>query len=178
MRCTKWIAGAVMALVVVPSISQAQGKGFQPGYTDIGATVGLGNVGGALALGGRFEKAIKKLPDLGDGTLGFQVGVDYWNYNERFVSVDYDFRYIAFSGTANYHFKVTNTKIDPFLGAGLGLSSVSTDFTGSASSGLYFIGRAGIRYFMSEKAALYADAGASGAATINLGFMFGLKPGK
>ncbi|MBL8958689.1 MAG: hypothetical protein JNJ98_02465 [Gemmatimonadetes bacterium] len=178
MKCTKWLAGAALALMAVPTLSVAQGKGFQPGYTDIGATVGLGNVGGALAIGGRFEKAIKKLPDLGDGTLGFQLGVDYWNYNERFVAIDYDFRYIAFSGTANYHFKVENKKIDPFLGAGLGLSSVSTDFTGSASSGLYFIGRAGIRYFLNEKMAFYADAGASGAATINVGLTFGIKPAK
>lgn len=178
MRCTKWLAGAVMALVVVPSISEAQGKGFQPGYADLGVTVGLGNVGGAIAFGGRFEKAIKKLPDLGDGTLGIQVGVDYWNYNERFLSVGYDFTYLAFGGTANYHFKVSNPKIDPFLGAGLGLSTVSTDFTGSASSGLYFIGRAGIRYFMNEKIALYADAGASNAAALNVGFMFRMKPAK
>ncbi len=177
MRGTKWLVGAaVLALSTVPV--GAQGKGFQPGYTDLGATIGLGNVGGALALGGRFETAVKKLPDLGDGTLGFSGSVDYWNYNERFLTVGYDFTYIAFGGTANYHFKVQNTKIDPFLGAGLGFSTVSTDFTGAYSSGIYFIGRAGIRYFLKEKLALYADAGASGAAALNVGLVFGLKPAK
>lgn len=178
MRCTKWIAGAVMALVVVPSISQAQGKGFQPGYTDIGATIGLGNVGGAIALGGRFERAIKKLPDLGDGTLAFGASVDYWNYGERFGSFDYDFTYIGFGGTGNYHFKVENTKIDPFIGLGLGFWSASTDYAGATTSQLYFIGRAGIRYFLNEKVALYADAGASGAATINVGATFRLRPAR
>jgi hypothetical protein len=176
MRFTKWLVGATVAALVVPSISEAQGKGFQPGYTDIGATIGLGNVGGAIAFGGRFERAIKKLPDLGDGTLSFGASVDYWNYDQRVLTVDYGLRYIAFGGTANYHFKVENTKIDPFIGAGLGFNSVSSDLA-SASSGLYFVGRAGIRYFLNEKTALYADAGA-GAATVNVGLTFRLQPAK
>lgn len=176
MKCTKWLAGAVLALTVVPSITTAQGKGFQPGYTDIGATIGLGNVGGAIALGGRFERAIKKLPDLGDGVLGFGVSVDYWDYDQRFQAIDYGLTYIAFGGTANYHFKVENTKIDPFLGVGLGFSSVSSDLA-SASSGLYFIGRAGIRYFLNDKMAFYADAGA-GAASINAGLTFRMRPAR
>ena len=39
------------------------------------------------------------------------------------------------------------------------------------SSGIYFIGRVGARYFFAPKMALYADAGAGGAA-FNVGLMF------
>ena len=71
----------------------------------------------------------------------------------------------------------SNPKIDPFVGLGLGNSSVSTDFAGDYSSGVYFIGRAGIRYFYKPRLALYADVGA-GASTLNVGLTFGLGGGQ
>lgn len=156
----------------VPLGAQSTERIFKVGYTDIGGVIGLGNIGGAgLSFGGRFERAIKALPDMGDGTLGIEASVDYWSYDESFLNINYGYTYIAFGGTANYHFNVkTNPKVDPFLGLGLGFSSVSTDFV-DASSGIYFIGRAGIRYFYRPNMALYADAGA-GASTINLGLTF------
>jgi hypothetical protein len=146
---------------------------------DLGPTLGLGGIGAAgLALGGRFERAIKRLPDLGNGVLGIQASIDMWNYDDRYVGVDYDWRYINLGVTANYHFEVKgNPKVDPFVGLGLGNSVVDTDFAGDYSSGIYFIGRAGIRYFYKPRLALYADVGA-GASTLNLGATFGLGGGK
>lgn len=158
----------------------ATGSGaFRPGYMDLGPTLGLGGIGAAgLALGGRFERAIKRLPDLGNGVLGIQASIDMWNYDDRYVGVDYDWRYINLGVTANYHFEVKgNPKVDPFVGLGLGNSVVDTDFAGDYSSGIYFIGRAGIRYFYKPRLALYADVGA-GASTLNLGATFGLGGGK
>ncbi len=179
-------ATLAVTLVALAPAARAQsprpgssGSLFRSGYTDIGPTIGLGGIGSAgMAIGGRFERAVKQLPDLGNGVLGIQASVDFWNYNNSYVGVDYDFRYINIGVTANYHFNVTsNPKIDPFLGLGLGNSSVNTDFAGDYSSGIYFIGRAGIRYFYKPRLALYADAGA-GASTLNLGVTFGLGGGK
>lgn len=168
---------AALAVTVASSLSaQSSGGGkFDVGYMDIGPTVGLGGIGAAgIAIGGRFERAFKKLPDLGNGTLGIEASLDTWNYSERFLGTGFDFRYIAIGVTANYHFEVkSNPKVDPFLGLGLGNSSVSTDYTGDFSSGIYFIGRAGIRYLFKPRMALYADAGA-GASTINVGVTFGI----
>ncbi len=163
---------AVGLTATIPLGAQTGERIFKTGYTDIGPVVGIGGIGGAgLSFGGRFERAVKALPELGDGTLGIEASIDYWSYDDRFVNVDYGFRYIAFGGTANYHFNVkSNPKVDPFLGLGLGFNSVSSDYV-SASSGVYFIGRAGIRYFYLPKLALYADAGA-GASTLNFGAMF------
>jgi hypothetical protein len=172
-----------LAVAIASQTVQAQTASttshFKVGYTDIGPTVGLGGIGDAgLAFGGRFERGIKALPDLGNGVLGIEASVDIWSYNNRFVGTDYDWRYINFGLTANYHFEVKgNPRIDPFLGLGLGNSTVDTDFAGDYSSGLYFIGRAGVRYFYKPRLALYADAGA-GASTLNLGVMFGLGGGK
>lgn len=168
-------AALALAITTTASAQATGGPIFKPGYMDIGPTVGFGGIGGAgLAFGGRFERAIKALPDLGDGVLGIEASIDYWSYEDRFASLDYDFRYISIGVTANYHFQVkSNPKVDPFLGVGLGNSSVSTDYTGSYGSGIYFIGRAGVRYFLQPRLALYADAGA-GASTLNVGATFGI----
>ena len=174
----------LIASALTPSSATAQAKGsgsstFSPGYMDVGPTIGLGGIGEAgIAFGGRFERAIKRFPDLGNGTIGIQASVDIWNYNNRYVGTDYDFRYLNIGVTANYHFDMKgNPKLDPFLGLGLGNSSVSTDFAGDYSSGIYFIGRAGLRYFVKPRLALYGDVGA-GASTLNLGVTFGLGSGK
>jgi hypothetical protein len=170
----KFVATLALAAAVVlaPRTAAAQEEGFTLTYTDIGATIGLGGIGDAsLAFGGRFEKAIKAVPDLGDGIIGIQAAVDYYSWS----SLNYSWSYIPVGVTANYHFNLENNKIDPFLGAGLGYSIISCDYPGTGvdlctDSALYFIGRAGIRYFLS-RLALYADVGA-GAATINVGAMF------
>jgi hypothetical protein len=159
-------------ILATTTVAGAQERGFGRGYTDLGPIVGLGGIGSAgLAFGARFERAIKTLPSLGNGTLGIQVGLDYYNYDATFAAVDYGFKYLPIGATANYHIKVNDTKWDPFFGLGLGYSIVTTSYAGSHSSGIYFVGRAGLRYFMSNGIALYGDVGA-GAATLNAGLMF------
>jgi hypothetical protein len=163
-----------LAATAAPAAS-AQGS-FVPGYTDIGPTVGLGGIGEAgLSIGGRFERAIKTLPSMGDGILGIMASFDYYSYDYLFAS----WTYMPIGVTANYHFKLENSKLDPFIGLGLGYEVVSCDFPGSGidpceDSAIYFIGRAGARYFWRPNMALYGDLGA-GAATINLGIMFKLR---
>lgn len=117
----------LLALTVAPRVSAAQAtEGFGLGYTDVGPIVGLGNLGGAgLAIGGRFERVFKALPDLGDGLLGIQVGLDWWSFNYGFIGGNSSISYIPIGVTANYHFKMENKKIDPFLGSGLGYQIVS-----------------------------------------------------
>ncbi|HZI27923.1 MAG TPA: OmpW family outer membrane protein [Gemmatimonadaceae bacterium] len=170
---------AALASAIAASAGQAQG-GIALGYTDIGAVLGIGGVGEAsFALGGRFEKVIKPLPDLGDGLLGIQVGADWWSWD---FGSGYSVSYIPIGVTANYHFKMENKKIDPFLGAGLGYQLVNAscpsfqgvDPCGSYSSGIYFITKAGIRYFLNTNMALYADIGV-GAATLNVGAVWKIK---
>ena len=95
----------------------AAAQGYGAGYMDIVPTVGFGSVGSAsMAFGGRFEKALKPLPSLGNGMLGIQVGLTYYSWSDAFFS----YKYIPIGVTANYHFKLSDPKIDPFLGLGLG----------------------------------------------------------
>jgi hypothetical protein len=180
MRSLKRALGiAALASVVGAPVATAQGIGV--GHTDVGFVIGLGGIGGAdVALGGRFEKVIRSLPDMGDGLLGIQVSVDWWSWDRNFPGAGRaSVSYLPIGVTASYHFRTDNRKIDPFVGAGLGYEIVSCefdgiDYCGSYSGDLYVIARAGIRYFTSESLALYADIG-SGAATLNLGLMFRMK---
>jgi hypothetical protein len=169
----------VLASVAASAQSAAAQSPVVPGYTDIGAVVGIGGLNGAsLSLGGRFEHAFMALPDLGNGTLGIMVSADYYSFS--YLSY-YSYKYIPIGVTANYHFKLESTKFDPFVGLGLGYNIVSVSCGGVVggcgnyySSAIYFIGRLGARYFFSDNMALYADVGA-GAATLNAGLMFKLK---
>jgi hypothetical protein len=170
---------AVIALASIVSSASAQDKkatgGFTAGYTDIGPLIGLGGIGSASAsFGGRFEHAIKALPSMNNGILGIEAGFDYYSWS----ALNYSWKYIPIGVTANYHFKLDDSKIDPFLGAGLGYQLITCDYKGSglgacSNSAIYFIGRAGARYFLSQGMSVYADVGA-GAATFNVGMMFKL----
>lgn len=176
MRYAKTIIVGALALGNLATAT-AQG-GFAAKQTRLGPIIGFGGLGGAnTSFGGRFERGIKKLPNLGDGVLSFQLSVDYYSYSDPFGStVDYSFKYIPFSGTVNYHINTKNDKVDAFIGAGLGYLSLSTSYTGVGSysgSGMYFVGRLGGSYSLAKAVALYADLGA-GAATLNAGVMFDL----
>ena len=171
------VAAAVVAL---PSMASAQDRTLNVGYTDIGAVIGLGNIGDAgISIGGRFERIIRELPSLGTGTLGIQVSADMYSYDAGFGG---SFRYIPIGATANYHFNLENKKIVPFVGLGLGYSILSCSYDDDnifgvdlcPNSGLYFIGKAGARYFLNDNLALYGDVGA-GAATLNVGVTFKLR---
>jgi hypothetical protein len=175
----KSLAVAVAGVALLAAASQQAGAQVKLGYTDVGGVIGLGNLGSAsLSFGGRFERVFKALPDLGDGLLGIGVSADIYSWSNSSASL----RYIPIGATANYHFKLDpKNKLDAFVGAGLGylivncsISGQSGNFCGGYGSNLYFIGRAGGRYFLTPKTAVYADLG-TGAATINVGVTFKLK---
>ena len=86
----------------------------------------------------------------------------------RLHGYSWSYKYIPIGVTANYHFKLDEPKIDPFVGLGLGYNVISCSVTGTFngdcgySSGIYAIARAGARYFFSPKMAVYGDVGAGG----------------
>ena len=157
---------AVLAISSLEANAQATGA-ISLGYSDIAAVVGIGGIGEAsIALGGRYEKIINALPDMNDGLLGIRVGVDWYTFSV----LGYSWSYIPISGSVNYHFKMDNKKFDPFV-------SEPSGYPGSAyNSGLYFIGVIGMRYFLTEKMAFYADAGA-GAGALHVGLSWKLGGG-
>ncbi len=172
----KTLAVAVAGVLVFAAQSQQAHAQVALGYTDVGGVIGLGGIGSAsVAFGGRAERVFKKLPNMGDGLLGIGISADVYSYDYGPGTL----RYIPFGATANYHFKLDpKNKLDAFLGAGLGFQSISctgpATGCGAFGSGVYFIGRAGGRYFFKPNLALYADAGA-GSAAVSVGVTFKLK---
>jgi hypothetical protein len=186
MRTVKGLQTALATCALLAlSVPEARAQGGAPsataggigmGYSDVAAVVGLGGLGEAsIALGGRFEKVIKALPDMNDGILGIRAGVDWYSFSVA----GYSWSYIPLSASANYHFKMENKKLDPFVGAGLGFYFVSepSGFAGPGyDSGVYFIGVVGMRYFLNDNMAFYADAGA-GAGSLHVGLSWKLGGG-
>ena len=174
---------SVMGLVLVSANANAQGAGarrpaanndigFHEGYLDVGPVVGLGSIGGAgVSIGGRVEYGFKRLPSLHNGVLSIEGSLDHYSYGLGSFG---NFSYTPIGGTVNYHFRLDNRKLDPFFGVGLGDYIVSAPSCGalcSYNSGIYFIGRAGFRYFWKPSIAFYGDVG-SGAGAVHVGVMF------
>ena len=171
-RSSRVMAVLAALLLTFTWSSAAQAQGFNPGSNHLGVVIGLGGIGDAsVSFGGRLEHALKALPEMGNGVLGIELSADWWHY-----SFFGGWTWIPISGTANYHFHVEGGKWDPFLGAGLGIWIVSAPnicggFDCNPNSGLFFVGRAGVRYFFAPAMAFYADAG-TGASTLNVGISF------
>ena len=160
------------------SVASAQHGGFGAKGLRIGPVLGFGHVGDAgMSFGGRFEKGIKELPNMGKGILSVELSFDYYSWNGNGVLNNYSWKNIPISATANDHITTKSEKWGAFLGAGLGYQNWSVDCPstaqcgGSYSSGIYFVGRLGGTYALAKAIQLYADAGA-GAATISAGVMF------
>ncbi|HEX9105741.1 MAG TPA: hypothetical protein VF832_00900, partial [Longimicrobiales bacterium] len=130
----------------------------------------LGGINGSLALGGELEHALARLPALGNGTLGLSAQAFYYHY-APFPGMGVTA--IPLGAAANYHFGLSERRLDPFLGLGVGYTRVSVSGSGltvTEGSGVFFWGRAGLRYFVKPGVALHADAGL-GTATLNVGVM-------
>ena len=196
MRSIKRAVSLVALASVVGTVTAEAQEGIGIGYSDVGAVLGLGGIGRAgVALGARYENIVKHLPDLGNGLLGVQVSADWWSWNDSYSSGNSTSSFgqtvIPIGVTANYHFKLEDSKFDPFVGAGLAYWLVSSSGESctiilgveycygsgySSGSGIHVVTKAGIRYFYSPATTFYADLGI-GAAAINVGVTLRLKAG-
>ena len=168
---------AVLMLAAAPMASAQPAQpmdGFGVGYLDVGPVLGIGGVGSAsVSFGARGEYGFMALPNLGNGVLSVGAGVDHYSYND----FGFGFSYTPISGTVNYHFRLDNHQLDPFFGVGIGDYIVTTPANCpgcSFNSGIYIVGRVGIRYFFTPMFAAYADAEA-GAGSLHVGVMIKLK---
>ena len=91
----------------------------------------------------------------------------------------YSWKYIPIGVTANYHFKVSEPKFDPFLGAGLGYQVITCDYAPVS----------GVRILLEQRDLLHRPRGRAllppaehgrlrrrrrRCATFNIGLMFKL----
>jgi hypothetical protein len=166
----------LVGVLILAGTSPAMGQygGFNLKSMRLGPVLGFGNLGSAgMSFGGRFEKGIKELPNLGKGLLAIEASFDYYSWNSGAGNA-YSASAIPFSATVNYHVNTKSDKWGVFVGTGLGYMRWSYSGCGTicgANSGVYFVGRIGGSYSIANTLQVYTDIGA-GAATLNGGVMF------
>lgn len=160
-----------------PSSGEAAPTGeFNTGSLYAGPRVWIGNLNGAVAIGGQIEKAFTKAGAYGPGLIGGGVGVDYytWSFDYPFGGT-YKYSVIPLQVFSNYHFVIqSNKKLDPYAGLALVYSIVNASWSGGGiaasaeGSGIDLAGQAGLRYFLTQNVALQGQIG-FGYGTLGLG---------
>lgn len=170
---------AITFVSLLARLAEAQETGFVVGHYYAGAVIGAGGIhGAALSYGIRIEKAVAPLEDLGDAVLGVQIVADRYSYHLSSGGHSYRITRTIFSAAATYHLFVEDKRWDPFVGLGLGhdeWNEKALDFGQpipfTSSFGVFFVLRAGFRYYFTPGIAGFVDAG-GGAASLNGGVSF------
>lgn len=157
-----------------PSAASAERR-FQTGALYAGPRLWLGNLNGAVAVGGQVERGLTQPGRYGPGVIAGGLGVDWYSWSFAYPTGKYSYSVLPLQAFGNYHFTIeSNKRIDPYLGVALVYSVVSASWSGSgvaasaAASGVAFAGQAGARYFLSDKLALQGQVG-FGYGTLGLG---------
>jgi hypothetical protein len=174
MQSRSWLVTLLLAALTVPSLAQAQG--FVSGPIYAGPRFWVGNLNGAVAIGGQAEKGLTQPEEYGPGIISVGVGLDWYSWSFDYPNGSYDYSVVPIQVFGNYHFVLpTNPRWDPYLGLALVYSVVSASWDGAgvqgsdaSASSFDFAGQAGMRYFLSERFALQGQIG-FGYGTLGLG---------
>ena len=176
------VSTAVILAVALAGAASAQDSepvlgGFKPGAMYAGPRVWLGNLNGAVAIGGQVERGITPPGRYGSGIVSGGVGVDYYSWSFDYALLGkYSYSVIPIQAFSNYHFAIaSNPKIDPYLGLSLVYSVVNASWDGAGAadagaeaSSLGFAGQGGVRYFISDSFAVQGQVG-FGYGTLGIG---------
>lgn len=148
---------------------------FETGRLYAGPRIWIGNLNGAVAIGGQVERGFTKAGQYGPGIIGGGVGIDYYSWDFDYAFGNYNYSVIPLQVFSNYHFIIeSNRKLDPYAGLALVYSIVNASWEGAGvaadaeASSLGFAGQAGVRYFLNENLALQGQVG-FGYGTLGLG---------
>jgi hypothetical protein len=147
-----------------------------------GPSIGLSFLGSSAQLGLNYEYAFE-IKDF--GTVGAGGIFRYWSYKESFFGGSWSYTNILIGGQFNYHFKMDNKKIDPWLGAVLAYDagSVSTSYSNNnifhdepIHGGIWLGFHGGARYWITPTIALMGRVGfgtlSYGALELGVDFKF------
>ena len=142
---------------LLPSTASAQ---FTADHNYIGPSVGLSFLGSVPQFGLNYEYGM----DLQNvGTVGIGGIFRYWGYSEDYWS----YTNILIGAQGNYHFKIPDSKLDPYIGLVLAYDIGSWSWKDQSISGLYnpSVGgfwaaiQLGARYWISPTLALTGRLG-------------------
>ena len=148
---------------------------FESGPFYAGPRSWVGNLNGAVAIGGQIEKGFTKAGQYGPGIIGGGLGLDWYSWSFDYGFGSYKYSVIPIQVFSNYHFVIaSNKKLDPYAGLALVYSIVSASWSGSGIAASAngnttdFAGQAGLRYFLKDNLALQGQIG-FGYGTLGLG---------
>ena len=148
---------------------------FESGPFYAGPRVWVGNLNGAVAIGGQIERGFTKAGQYGPGIIAGGAGIDYYSWSNDFAFGNYKYSVIPIQIFGNYHFVIeSNKKLDPYAGLAFVYSLVNASWEGTGvaatADGNYtdIAGQAGLRYFINDKFALQGQVG-FGYGTLGLG---------
>jgi len=152
---------ALAAMMVAFFATKASAQ-FEKDKNYLGARIGLGFIGSGVSLGADYERGITNPGEVGPGRIGIGGTIDYWGWSDVYWS----YSWIPIAAMGYYHLDLENKNLDLFGGLGLGYEIVSISdkvsgfsYGGSYSSGVYFTGQLGIRYFFSPNLAVQGRLG-------------------
>lgn len=147
---------------------------FQVGKSYLGPSIGFFFEGSTVQFGANYEYGMK-WKDVGD--IGIGGIFRYWSWSAGYWS----YTGIAIGAQANYHFKVSDKKWDPFAGITLSYNVGTADWDGaynwgetSSYGGLYFGLHGGARYWVSPTLAIVGRIGfaSSSYSSLDVGVDF------
>jgi opacity protein-like surface antigen len=112
----------VVALMAGALASQQAAADSDLGFKRLGAAVGYvspEHLDGTIGFG--------VFADMGtiSPRIGMETHIDYWSQSEEAFGAEVSISDLAFGARGKYLFETSSTKIQPFLGAGLGLHFIS-----------------------------------------------------
>ena len=174
-------AAAMSSLAAAPALAQTTAGSqpapgvFQSGSYYGGPRVWLGNLNGAIAIGGQVERGFTQPGQYGPGIIAGGIGVDYYSWDQNFGVGRYEYSVIPIQAFGNYHIPIQSMpKLDPYVGLALVYQVVRASWDGSgiggsaAASGTDIAGQLGARYFLTEQMAVQGQVG-FGYGTLGLG---------
>ena len=192
-RTTLARALALAAVAAAPALSPAGAQGtapaspaastarFQTGPLYAGPRLWLGNLNGAVAIGGQVERGFTQPGQAGPGIIGGGIGVDWYSWSQSYAvpgfSGEWKYSVVPIQLFGNYHFVLAgNGKLDPYLGVALVYQRTSWSWSGTGAvptggangSTTDLAGQAGLRYFVNDKFAVQGQLG-FGYGTLGLG---------
>jgi hypothetical protein len=154
---------------------------FQTGGIYAGPRLWLGNLNGAVAVGGQVERAFTQPGQAGPGIIGAGIGIDWYSWSQNYgvpgFTGEWKYSVVPVQLFGNYHFVLKEyKKFDPYLGLALVYQHYSWSWSGSgtvpnsgaAASTTDIAGQAGARYFLNDKFAVQGQIG-FGYGTLGLG---------
>jgi len=124
-----------------------------------GASVGMSFLGSAGQFGLDYEYSLE-LKDF--GSVGIGGILRYWGYKENYPSGSWNYSNFVLGAQGNYHFKLSDTKFDPWAGLIIAYNSSSVSWKGNNSSslvtpssgGMWLAANGGLRYWVAPNIAI------------------------